>query len=114
MKNKNFLITTTNNLEGYTVDQYLGMVSGEVILGANFFRDLSASITDFMGGRGSAYERTFVEAKTAATAEIVERAQEMGANAILAADLDFETLGQNNSMMMVSISGTAVVVRRNA
>lgn len=112
MKAKNFLITTTNTLEGYQIEQYLGLVSGEVILGANFFRDISASITNFIGGRSGAYERTFIEAKEAALREITERAQEMGANAIIGADLDFESLGADNGMLMVSFSGTAVVVRR--
>ncbi len=111
MKTKNFILSTTNTLEGYHIDQYLGMVSGEVILGANFFRDIAASITNFIGGRSAAYEKTFIEAKEAAMEEIIARAQEMGANAILGADLDFETLGADNGMMMVSVSGTAVVVR---
>lgn len=112
MKAKNFLVTTTNTLEGYQIEEYLGLVSGEVILGANFFRDFAAGITNIIGGRSGAYERTFIEAKEAAMREIIERAQEMGANAIIGADLDFEALGSDNGMMMVSFSGTAVVVRR--
>lgn len=107
------LMTTTSTLEGYTIEEYLGIVTGEVILGANFFRDLAASITDVLGGRSGAYEKSFLEAKQQAQDEMVARALDLGATAILGVDLDFETVGSGNSMMMVSYSGTAVVARRN-
>jgi uncharacterized protein YbjQ (UPF0145 family) len=112
MKNKNMIMTTTSTLDGYQIQQYLGLVSGEVILGANIIRDIAASFTDFLGGRSGAYEKSFLEAKEAAMQELIERATDMGANAIIGIDLDFETIGQNGSMMMVSVSGTAVVVAR--
>jgi uncharacterized protein YbjQ (UPF0145 family) len=112
MKNKNMIMTTTSSLEGYVIEDYLGLVTGEVILGANIFRDIAASFTDILGGRSGSYERTFIEAKENAMQEMIERAQEMGANAIIGIDIDMETVGQNGGMMMVSVSGTAIVCRR--
>jgi uncharacterized protein YbjQ (UPF0145 family) len=104
------LISTTSVLDGRTVGQYLGLVSGEAILGANVFRDLFASVRDIVGGRSAAYERELRKAKDIAVAEMVAQATQLGANAIIGVDLDYETIGQGGSMLMVSASGTAVVV----
>ncbi|MFN8419995.1 MAG: YbjQ family protein [Anaerolineae bacterium] len=103
------IVSTTNTLEGMKVKQYLGIVSGETIMGANIVRDLMASITDIVGGRASAYEKSLIEAKEIALQEMVDEAEGRGANAVIGVDLDFETVGQG-SMMMVSASGTAVIV----
>ncbi|MBX3061946.1 MAG: YbjQ family protein [Anaerolineae bacterium] len=103
------IVSTTNTLEGMKVKQYLGIVSGETIMGANIVRDLMASITDIVGGRASAYEKSLIEAKEIALQEMVDEAESRGANAVIGVDLDFETVGQG-SMMMVSASGTAVIV----
>ncbi|MFN3759629.1 MAG: YbjQ family protein [Algoriphagus aquaeductus] len=100
------IITTTNNLEGYTIDQYLGIVSGETIIGANIFKDFFASITDIVGGRSSAYEQVLREAKATAIAEMEMQARQFGANAIIGIDLDYETI--RDGMLMVTVSGTAV------
>lgn len=101
------IISTTPSLEGTPVREYLGLVSGETILGANIVRDFMAGITDIVGGRSRAYEASLVEAKEIALGEMVERAQALGADAIIGVDLDYETVGQG-SMLMVSVSGTAV------
>jgi uncharacterized protein YbjQ (UPF0145 family) len=103
------LVTTTNTVEGQRITRYLGIVSGETIMGANIVRDFMASITDIVGGRSTAYEQSLVEAKRIAIQEMIDEAQRMGANAVIGVDLDFETVGQG-SMMMVSASGTAVVL----
>lgn len=102
------LMTTTNTLDGKQITQYLGIVSGETIIGANIVRDFMAGITDIIGGRSTAYEKSLIEAKEIALREMVEQAQRIGANAVIGIDLDFETIGQG-SMLMVSASGTAVV-----
>ncbi len=102
------LLTTTNIVEGKTITGYLGVVSGEAILGANIFRDFFAGVRDIVGGRSAAYEETLREAKTTALKEAVERAQELGANAVIGLDLDYENIG--GTMLMVSVSGTAVVI----
>lgn len=104
------LVVTTPNIEGKKVARYLGIVTGEAIMGANLFKDLFASITDVIGGRAAAYERELTRAKEIAVKEMEERAAQLGANAILAVDLDYEVLGEKGSMLMVSASGTAVVV----
>ena len=104
------LITTTNTIEGKRVVAYYGIVSGETIIGANVVRDFFASITDVIGGRSGSYEKVLREAKDIALAEMGEQARRMGANAIIAVDLDYETIGNNGSMLMVSASGTAVKV----
>ncbi len=104
------LIVTTNTVEGKRVRQYLGVVSGEAILGANIFKDFFAGIRDIVGGRSAAYERELRQAKDLALAEMAEQAQQLGGNAVLAVDLDYETIGANGSMLMVSASGTAVVI----
>ncbi len=104
------LITTTPNFEGKKITNYLGVVTGEVIVGANFLKDIAAGFTDFFGGRASLYEEELVKAKDMALAEMEQRAMRLGANAIVGIDLDYETVGSNGSMLMVSVSGTAVVV----
>lgn len=104
------ILTTTNNIEGHQVKQYIGIVTGEVILGANIFKDFFASLRDIVGGRSGSYERVLKEAKDSALRELTEKAQAMGANAIIGIDLDYETLGANGSMLMVSASGTAVII----
>ncbi len=103
------LLTTTNVLDGMRITQYIGIVTGETIMGANIVRDFMAGITDIIGGRASAYEKSLVEAKQIALNEMIEDARAKGANAIIGIDLDYETVGQG-SMLMVSVSGTAVRV----
>ncbi|MFQ6090975.1 MAG: heavy metal-binding domain-containing protein [Candidatus Bipolaricaulia bacterium] len=107
------LITTTPTLEGKQIEKYLGLVSGEAILGANLFKDLFASIRDIVGGRAAAYEDELRRAKEIAIDEMAEHARELGANAVIGVDLDYETitLGQGGGMLMVSASGTAVLYR---
>ena len=103
-------ITTTPSIEGKHIKDYLGIVTGEAILGANIFRDLFAGLRDIVGGRSAAYEKELRTARETAMAELAAAAQEKGANAVVGVDLDYEVLGQNNGMLMVSVSGTAVVV----
>ena len=103
------ILTTTSVIEGRPVSRYLGVVTGEAIIGANVFRDLFASVRDIVGGRSATYERGLAEARETAMKEMQQRAQELGANAVIGIDLDYEVLGQNNGMLMVSVSGTAVV-----
>jgi uncharacterized protein YbjQ (UPF0145 family) len=106
------LITTTPNLEGKTITQYHGLVSGEAILGANIFKDLFASIRDIVGGRSAAYEQELRKAKDIAIQEMASEAQKLGGNAVVAVDLDYETIGAGSgNMLMVSASGTAVTVQ---
>lgn len=104
------IVTTTNNIEGKKVTKYFGIVSGEAIIGANIVKDFFAGIRDIVGGRSGSYEEGLREAKDIALREMQEQAARMGANAILAVDLDYETLGSNGSMLMVSASGTAVII----
>jgi len=101
------IITTTPSVEGYQIADYKGIVVGEAILGANVFRDLFASITDIVGGRSGAYEEELGKARRTALNELEERAAELGANAVVGVDLDYEVI---NNMLMVSASGTAVVL----
>ena len=103
------LISTTSVVEGRPVSKYLGIVTGEAIIGANIFRDLFASVRDIVGGRSATYERGLAEARDLALGEMQQKAVAMGANAVIGVDLDYEVLGQNNGMLMVSASGTAVV-----
>ncbi len=103
------LVTTTNNIEGKRIIKYHGLVSGEAILGANIFKDFFAGIRDIVGGRSSAYERELRKAKDIALEEMKEQAINIGGNAVIATDLDYETLGQG-SMLMVTASGTAVTL----
>ena len=91
------------------MSRYLGVVTGEAIIGANVFRDMFAAVRDIVGGRSATYERALAEARETAMKEMQARAQELGANAIIGIDLDYEVLGQANGMLMVSVSGTAVV-----
>jgi uncharacterized protein YbjQ (UPF0145 family) len=104
------LVVTTPAIEGKRVTKYFGIVSGEAILGANIFQDFFAGIRDIVGGRSAAYERELKKAKDIAIAEMVQQAQALGGNAVLGVDLDYETIGANGSMLMVSASGTAVQV----
>lgn len=102
------LTTTTPTIEGRRIVQYYGIVSGETIIGANLFLDLFASIRDVVGGRSASYEEVLREAKTSALREMEEQAAALGANAVVGVDLDYETVGQGNSMLMVTAAGTAV------
>lgn len=104
------LVVTTNVIEGKRVARYIGIVSGEAILGANIFKDFFAGIRDIVGGRSAAYEEELRKAKDIAIAEMTQQAQMLGGNAVIGVDLDYETLGGNGSMLMVSASGTAVVL----
>ncbi|MBP98268.1 hypothetical protein CMK18_20140 [Candidatus Poribacteria bacterium] len=104
------IFSTTNSLEGKTINQYLGVVSGEVILGANIFKDLFAGIRDIVGGRSGAYEKSLQDARSAAFTEIKEKAEKLGANAVVGIDIDYETIGTNSSMLMVSVTGTAIEI----
>ncbi|MTI32063.1 heavy metal-binding domain-containing protein [Xanthovirga aplysinae] len=105
------IITTTPTLQGKEITAYVGLVTGEAIIGANVFKDFFASITDIVGGRSGSYERVLRQAKEDALAELQENARKLGANAVIGIDLDYETIGSNASMLMVSASGTAVVVK---
>ena len=102
------LTTTTNSIEGKEIQEYFGIVTGEAIIGANIFKDIFASITDVIGGRSGAYESSLREAKDIAIAEMQENARKLGANAVIAVDLDYENMGRDGGMLMVSASGTAV------
>ena len=102
------LLSTTSVLDGKRISHFHGLVTGEAILGANIFRDVFAGIRDIVGGRSAAYEKELKRAKDIAIQEMTEQAQAMGANAIIGIDLDYETVGQGGSMLMVSASGTAV------
>jgi uncharacterized protein YbjQ (UPF0145 family) len=102
------LVTTTNTVEGRRVLEYKGLVAGEAILGANLFRDLFASIRDIVGGRSGAYEKVLNDARETAIGDLMEKASALGANAVIGVDIDYETIGSNGSMLMVSVSGTAV------
>ncbi|HYP14862.1 MAG TPA: heavy metal-binding domain-containing protein [Bryobacteraceae bacterium] len=103
-------ITTTPTVEGKHIRDYRGIVTGEAILGANIFRDLFAGLTDIVGGRSAAYEKELRRAREVAMAEMIQSATEQGANAVVGVDIDYEVLGPNNGMLMVSVSGTAVIV----
>ena len=103
------IMSTTSTLDGRPVSKYLGVVTGEAIIGANVFRDLFAAVRDIVGGRSATYERALAEARETAMTEMSQRAQTLGANAVIGIDLDYEVLGQGNGMLMVSVSGTAVV-----
>jgi uncharacterized protein YbjQ (UPF0145 family) len=102
--------STTALIEGRPVQKYLGIVTGEVIVGANIFRDLFAGIRDIVGGRSGSYENVLADARRQAIAEMEAEATKLGGNAVIGVDLDYEVLGANGSMLMVSCSGTAVVV----
>jgi uncharacterized protein YbjQ (UPF0145 family) len=102
------IITTTPNIEGKRIAEYLGVVTGEAIMGANLFRDIFAGIRDIVGGRSGAYEKELRKAREIAFEEIEEAARNVGANAVVGVDIDYEVLGEKSGMLMVSVSGTAV------
>lgn len=104
------IVSTTPSLEGKSITEYKGLVTGETIIGANIFRDIFASIRDVVGGRSSSYEQVLREAKEIAVREMEANAKAMGANAIVGVDLDYETLGSANGMLMVTAAGTAVII----
>lgn len=104
------IISTTPEIQGRRILEYRGLVTGEAILGANLFRDLFASIRDIVGGRSASYEEVLREARETAIAEMVQAAEELGANAVVGVDLDYETVGAQGGMLMVSVAGTAVVL----
>lgn len=104
------IITTTPTIEGHKIVEYKGIVSGEVIFGMNFLKDFGASIRDFFGGRSNSYEDAMLEGRKTALQEMESRARDLGANAIVGVSYGYETLGQSSTMIMVSISGTAVVI----
>ena len=105
------IITTTPLVEGKNIVEYKGIVFGEVISGVNFIRDFTASLSNFFGGRSGSYEEELLNARTQALREMEQRAAQMGANAVVGVDIDYEVLGADNGMLMVTASGTAVVVR---
>ncbi len=105
------ILTTTPSVEGRTITKYCGIVNGETILGANIFKDLFAGIRDMVGGRSGTYEKELQRAREIAMEEMQQRAAELGANAIIGIDIDYEVLGETNGMLMVATSGTAVVLR---
>lgn len=102
------ITTTTNTIEGRHIRQYLGLVTGEAIMGANVISDFMASITDFVGGRSDTYESKYAEARETALQEMEEEAQRKGADAVVGIDIDYQVLGANNGMLMVTATGTAV------
>ena len=102
------IVTTTHDIQGKTINDYLGIVVGEAIIGTNIFRDIGAGLRDIVGGRSGAYEKKMTEARETAIKEMIEKAQTLGADAVVGVDIDYETVG--NGMMMVSASGTAVKV----
>lgn len=104
------ILSTTPAIEGHAIREYKGVVTGETIIGANFVKDFFASIRDVIGGRSGSYEKVLEEARETSMNEMQERADRLGANAIVGIDIDYETIGQGNSMLMVAVSGTAVVI----
>ena len=102
------ILSTTNNIDGNTVKNYLGIVTGETIIGANIVKDVFASIRDIVGGRSGSYEKVLREAKDTALKEMTENAKRLNADAILGVDLDYETVGNRGGMLMVTASGTAI------
>jgi len=102
------IVTTTNTIETQDIKQYLGIVTGETIIGANLFKDIFAGIRDIVGGRSGSYEKVLREAKDTALREMQEQASKLGADAIVGVDLDYETVGASGGMLMVTASGTAV------
>lgn len=104
------VITTTNSIEGKAIKNYKGVVFGEVIAGVNAIKDFKAGLTNFFGGRSATYEKEIIQAREAALSEMSERAEKMGANAVVGVSVDYEVLGADNGMLMVTVSGTAVVV----
>ena len=105
------ITTTTPSIEGKRIQEYKGIVFGEVVAGVDVIKDFTAGISNFFGGRSSTYEGELIQARQNALREMEERAREIGANAVVGVDIDYEVLGSNNGMLMVTASGTAVVVR---
>lgn len=105
------IVTTTNSIEDHQVEEYLGLVFGEVITGVNFLKDIGAGIRDFIGGRSQGYEEELIRARQEALDEMVARAEALGAQAVIGVKMDYEGLGQGGSMLMVTSSGTAVRIR---
>ena len=104
------ILSTTPTIEGHTIREYKGVVTGETIIGANIVRDFFAGIRDVVGGRSASYEEVLIEAKETSLKEMTRRAQALGANAVVGIDIDYETIGNSGSMLMVATSGTAVVL----
>ena len=104
------ILSTTPQIEGRPIREYKGVVTGETIIGANFVKDFFAGIRDIVGGRAGSYEKVLMEAKDTSMQEMMQRAQALGANAIVGIDIDYETIGANGSMLMVATSGTAVTL----
>jgi uncharacterized protein YbjQ (UPF0145 family) len=107
---KTMILSTTPTLEGHSILEYKGVVTGETIIGANIVKDFFASIRDVVGGRSGSYEQVLREAKDSSLREMSDRAAALGANAIVGIDIDYETIGESNSMIMVAVSGTAVLI----
>lgn len=105
------IVSTTNGIEGKEIVDYKGIVFGEVIAGVNFVKDFVAGLSNFFGGRSGTYEEELISARENAIAEMVKRAGAMGANAVVGVDVDYEVLGADNGMLMVTVSGTAVVCK---
>ena len=105
------IITTTESIEDHKIVKYLGIITGEAILGANIFRDMFAAVRDVVGGRSAAYEKELGKAREIALEELEDWAEELGANAVVGVDVDYESFGQTNGMMMVSATGTAVLIK---
>jgi uncharacterized protein YbjQ (UPF0145 family) len=104
------IVTTTGEIQGYRIKRYLGVVTGEAIVGANMFKDMLAGVRDIVGGRSGSYENELRKAREIAFQEMEDIAMQLGANAVVGVDLDYEVLGQNNGMLMVSVNGTAVII----
>ena len=104
------ILSTTPTIEGHTIREYKGVVTGETIIGANVFKDFFAGIRDIVGGRAGRYEKVLRDARDSSMREMIQQAQTMGANAVVGIDIDYETIGANGSMLMVAVSGTAVVI----
>lgn len=105
------IVTTTPTVEGRKIVEYRGIVFGEVVSGVDFVKDFAAGLTNFLGGRSGSYEGELIDARESALNEMMQRAASLGANAIVGVDVDYEVLGQANNMLMVTVSGTAVVVQ---
>jgi uncharacterized protein YbjQ (UPF0145 family) len=108
---KRMLMTTTSTIDGRPIAQYLGIVAGEAVIGANVVRDFFASVRDIVGGRSGSYEKVLAKAREIAFEEMQENAKKLGANAVIGIDLDYEVLGEKNGMLMVTASGTAVILQ---
>lgn len=105
------IVTTTNTIEGREIKEYKGIVFGEVIAGVDFIKDIAANFTNFFGGRSNSYEEELIGARKAAINEMIERAKNLNCDAIIGVDVDYEVLGRDGHMLMVTVSGTAVVLK---